>query len=78
MGETEVSWNEFWTFFSQTMSEGRTDPGIIYANNAKEPDAISGPTPPFGNPDQGWGSGDRPALQCRTMQRKPTVSGSLK
>lgn len=62
MGEVEVSWNEFWTFFSQTMSEGRTAPGLIYANNSNAPDAISGPTPPFGNPDQGWGSGDRPAI----------------
>ena len=25
-------------------------------------DAISGPTPPFGFPDQGWGGGDRPAI----------------
>jgi len=25
-------------------------------------DGISGPTPPFGYPDQGWGQGDRPAI----------------
>jgi formylglycine-generating enzyme len=25
-------------------------------------DAISGPTPPWGSPDQGWGWGDRPAI----------------
>lgn len=62
MGEVEVSWNEFWTFYSQTMSEGRTDPRESIAHNATMPDAISGPTPPFGNPDQGWGSGDRPAI----------------
>ncbi len=62
MGEVEVSWNEFWTFFGLTMSEGRTDPKIAMANNSGNPDAISGPTPPFGNPDQGWGSGERPAI----------------
>ena len=26
------------------------------------PDAISGPTPPWGNPDQGWGRGRLPAI----------------
>ena len=25
-------------------------------------DGISGPTPPFGFPDQGWGGNDRPAI----------------
>ena len=62
MGEVEVTWNEYWTFYSQTMSEGRLDPETVYANNASNIDAISGPTPPFGNPGQGWGSGDRPAI----------------
>jgi len=62
MGEVEVTWDAYWTFYSQTMSEGRLDPETVYANNASNVDAISGPTPPFGNPDQGWGSGDRPAI----------------
>lgn len=62
MGEVEVSWNEFWTFYGATMSEGRIDPYTIRAHNDSEPDAISGPTPPFGIPDQGWGGGDRPAI----------------
>lgn len=62
MGEVEVSWDEFWTFYSQTMSEGRLAPETVYANNSSDLDAISGPTPPFGNPGQGWGSGDRPAI----------------
>jgi formylglycine-generating enzyme required for sulfatase activity len=46
------------------MSEGRTPPEVVYENNLKalDVDAISGPTPPFGFPDQGWGSGDRPAI----------------
>jgi sulfatase modifying factor 1 len=62
MGDVEVTWDAYWTFYSQTMSEGRLDPETVYANNASNVDAISGPTPPFGNPDQGWGSGDRPAI----------------
>lgn len=62
IGETEVSWDEYWTFFIATMSEGRTDPYEAMEHNANKPDAISGPTPPFGMPDQGWGSGKRPAI----------------
>jgi formylglycine-generating enzyme required for sulfatase activity len=46
------------------MSEGRTPPEVVYENNLKamDVDAISGPTAPFGFPDQGWGQGDRPAI----------------
>ncbi len=80
MSETEITWDQFWTFYAETMSEGRTPPESVYANNGRiarrmearrlgqpsddddEVDAVSGPTPPFGNPDQGWGMGDRPAI----------------
>ena len=62
MGEVEVTWNEFWAFYRATMSEGRIAPSAVIAHNASAPDAISGPTPPFGIPDQGWGAGDRPAI----------------
>ena len=63
MGEMEVTWDQFWAFYSETMSEGRTPPSVIYANNSREDiDAVSGPTPPFGLPDQGWGMGSRPAI----------------
>ena len=63
MGEMEVTWDQYWAFYNETMSEGRTDPEIIYANNSREDvDAVSGPTPPFGFPDQGWGMGSRPAI----------------
>jgi formylglycine-generating enzyme required for sulfatase activity len=63
MSEVEITWDQYWAFYGETMSEGRTPPETVYANNARwELDAISGPTPPFGNPDQGWGMGDRPAL----------------
>lgn len=64
MAEVETTWDQYWAFFASTMSEGRTSPEEVYANNLKamDVDAISGPTPPFGYPDQGWGSGDRPAI----------------
>ncbi len=62
MGEIEVTWDAYWSFFASTMSEGRVDPYKIMEHNASNPDAISGPTPPFGIPDQGWGSGQRPAI----------------
>ena len=63
MAEVETTWDQFWAFYSETMSEGRTSPETIYANNSREDiDAVSGPTPPFGAPDQGWGMGSRPAI----------------
>ena len=63
MAEVEVTWDQYWAFYGNTMSEGRTPPEVIYANNSRpDVDAVSGPTPPFGFPDQGWGSGDRPAI----------------
>ena len=63
MAQVEVTWDQYWAFYDETMSEGRTLPSTIYANNSREDiDAVSGPTPPFGFPDQGWGMGDRPAI----------------
>ena len=63
IAEVEVTWDEYWAFYAETMSEGRTPPETVYANNSNpDVDAVSGPTPPFGFPDQGWGFGDRPAI----------------
>ncbi|MDR1671206.1 MAG: SUMF1/EgtB/PvdO family nonheme iron enzyme [Alistipes sp.] len=63
MAETEVTWTMYWAFLSETMSEGRIPPEEIFARNSDpDIDAISGPTPPFGNPEQGWGGGERPAI----------------
>ena len=64
MAETETTWDMYWAFYAETMSEGHTPPEMVYENNltAMGVDAISGPTPPFGYPDQGWGQGDRPAI----------------
>ncbi len=60
MGRAQVSWDEFLAFYNATAAEGRQD--NIYATNLGEVDAISGPTPPWGLPDQGWGMGSRPAI----------------
>jgi sulfatase modifying factor 1 len=64
MAEIETSWELYWSFYAATMSEGRTPPEYVYANNSSNPDVdgISGPTAPFGFPDQGWGLGQRPAI----------------
>jgi formylglycine-generating enzyme required for sulfatase activity/nitrate/TMAO reductase-like tetraheme cytochrome c subunit len=64
MGKAEVTWDEYWSFVIQRSSEGRIDPEIIKERNriAETVDAISGPTPPFGNPEQGWGGSSRPAI----------------
>jgi len=63
MSEVEVTWDQYWAFYGETMSEGRTSPEVVYANNSRpDIDAVTGPTPPFGNPDQGWGMGERPAI----------------
>ena len=63
MSEIQVTWDQYWTFFGQTFSEGRTPPEVIYENNTRpDLDAVSGPTPPYGNPEQGWGVGIMPAI----------------
>jgi sulfatase modifying factor 1 len=59
MAETEVTWDEYLAFFRATGSQGRTE-GKTVAN--QKTDAISGATPPWGAPDQGWGKGSRPAI----------------
>lgn len=63
MAETEVTWDMYWAFYGETLSEGRTPPEVVYMHNTNpDVDVVTGPTPPFGFPDQGWGSGDRPAI----------------
>ncbi len=58
MGEIEVSWNEYLAFFNATSSQGRKEA----VETDDETDGISGATPPWGAPDQGWGKGTRPAI----------------
>jgi len=63
MSEIEVTWDMYLEFYSKTMSEGRTPPSFVFENNSRpDVDAISGPTAPYGNPDQGWGRANRPAI----------------
>ncbi|NDV57664.1 SUMF1/EgtB/PvdO family nonheme iron enzyme [Bacteroides sp. 519] len=63
MAETEVTWDMYWAFYRETMSEGRTPPEVVFLNNNNpDVDVVTGPTPPFGFPDQGWGGGNRPAI----------------
>ena len=59
IAKTEVSWDEYLAFFRATGSQGRTE-GQVVTN--RKVDAISGATPPWGAPDQGWGKGARPAI----------------
>ncbi len=59
MGEIEVSWDEYLAFFSATSSQGRKEGE---AKQVEEVDAITGATPPWGAPDQGWGKGKHPAI----------------
>jgi formylglycine-generating enzyme required for sulfatase activity len=59
MAEIEVTWDEYLAFFRATGSQGRTEGQVL---KSKKTDAISGATPPWGAPDQGWGKGTRPAI----------------
>jgi sulfatase modifying factor 1 len=62
MGKYEVTWDEYEAFYQDTKREGRTEDQYRYVNNSKDIDAYTGPTPAYGNPDQGWGKGTRPAI----------------
>ncbi len=59
MAEVEVTWDEYLAFFAATSSQGRKEGE---KKVQKDVDAISGPTPPWGAPDQGWGKESRPAI----------------
>jgi len=61
MAEVEVTWDEYLAFYASTATEGRstdTEGARLLAGV----DAITGPTPPYGQPDQNWGMGSRPAI----------------
>ena len=63
MAEIEVSWDEYLAFFNATGSQGRKEgTGKVPDRSIDEVDAITGPTPPWGAPDQSWGTGKRPAI----------------
>ncbi len=54
MGRVEVTWAEYDEFVKQT--------GVRSKRTAADLDVETGPTPPYGNPDQGWGRGSLPAI----------------
>jgi len=64
MAEVEVTWDEYLAFYIQTAAEGRTTDteGLRSEESTDDVDAISGATPPYGQPDQGWGMEQRPAI----------------
>ena len=62
MARVEVTWNEYMAFFKQTGAKGKTSDAYLNVVKENEVDAISGPTPPWGAPDQGWGKETMPAI----------------
>ena len=65
MAEIEVSWDEYLAFYAQTASQGRSSDSEGSRKKAStDVDAISGATPPYGQPDQGWGMGQRPVISA--------------
>lgn len=63
IAEIEVSWDEYLAFYTQTSGQGRSsDTEETIKKRNTNVDAISGATPPYGQPDQGWGLGQRPAI----------------
>lgn len=58
MAKVELTWDAYRAFLTDVESEGRVD------NEKPEADVdiISGATPPWGDPAQGWGMGQRPAI----------------
>lgn len=61
MAKIEVSWDEYLAFFKQTGAQGKSTDTYLNLDKAQV-DAISGPTPPYGAPDQGWGKGKMPSM----------------
>ena len=57
MGKYEVTWDEYQVYYQQTAVAGRTEDQV-----KQGVDAVTGPTPAYGNPGQGWGRGRRPAI----------------
>src|ERR1019366_2081572 len=58
MERAEVTWREYEVYLLQRGNKGR-DRDLPTSGQA---DALSGPSPPYGSPDQGWVRGSRPAI----------------
>jgi formylglycine-generating enzyme required for sulfatase activity len=54
----EVTWREYEVYLLQRGNTGRARD----LPESGKADGVSGPTPPYGSPDQGWGRGSRPAI----------------
>ncbi|RXQ94534.1 hypothetical protein EO244_09660 [Ancylomarina salipaludis] len=59
MAKVELTWDAYLVFLRDVESEGREQ---TQALDSLETDVISGATPPWGDPAQGWGMGQRPAI----------------
>ena len=58
IAEIETTWDMYMAFYVETGGEGRTTD----TKKKLDVDGITGPTPPYGLPDRGWGMGQRPAM----------------
>ncbi len=76
MAKVELTWDAYRAFLTDVESEGREQAQV---NDSIEADVISGATPPWGDPAQGWGMGQRPAISmtwqaaniyCRWLSEK--------
>jgi formylglycine-generating enzyme required for sulfatase activity len=61
MAEVEVTWDEYLAFFAQTSRQGKSAHEGSQTD-IQDVDAIVGAPPPYGQPDQNWGKGKRPAI----------------
>jgi len=61
MAEVETTWDAYLAFYSATATEGRTT-DTEGSRLLTDVDGITGPTPPYGQPDQNWGLGEKPAI----------------
>jgi formylglycine-generating enzyme len=61
MAEIEATWDEYMAFYGATSAEGRST-DTEGSRTDSDIDAITGPTPPYGQPDQNWGLGKRPVI----------------
>jgi len=57
MAKVELTWDAYMAFLTDVESEGRSQ-----ELESDTIDAMSGATPPWGDPSQGWGMGQRPAI----------------
>lgn len=64
----ETTWEMFMAYYDETVQEKRGEPAKDAPKEKAEEaekkgvDAISGPTPLYGDPTLGWGAGKRPAI----------------